>query len=62
MRFFAIGWWSTIETFGEVGVAEPDDGVFAGEGGSEQGQVGGVERVEASDTAPAVGSGPARHP
>ena len=41
--FVAVGGWSPVETVGDVDVAETADGVLAGQGGSEQGQVGGVE-------------------
>jgi len=55
-----VGGWSPVEAPGDVGVAEPAEGVLAGEDGSEQSQVGGVERVEAGDAAPAAGSWPAQ--
>jgi hypothetical protein len=56
----AVDGWSVVEPVGDVGVAEPGDGVLAGEGGSEEREVGGVEGTEAGDFAPAVGSGPAQ--
>ncbi len=56
----AVGGWPPVEAVGDVDVAEALDGVFAGHRGSEQGQVGGVGRVEAGVSAPVVGSGPAQ--
>src|SRR5437870_5032362 len=43
----SVAGWSAIEAGDEVGVAEPADGVAAGEHGPEQRPVGGAERVEA---------------
>jgi hypothetical protein len=43
--FFSVGGWSPVEASSDVVVAEPDDGVLAGEDGPEQGEVVGVERV-----------------
>jgi len=49
-----------VEAGGEVVVAEPDDGVLAGEDGSEEGEIGAADGVEAGVVVPAFGSRPAQ--
>jgi hypothetical protein len=51
---------SGIEARGDVVVAEPDDGVLAGEHRSEQREIGPADGVEAGGVTPAVGSWPAQ--
>jgi hypothetical protein len=53
--FDAVG-LSGVEPGGEVVVAESGDGVFASDDGSEQGEVGWADGVEASDVTAMVGS------
>src|SRR5215211_6170233 len=60
MSLVGIDGRSSVETGGEVGVAEPDDVVLPGQGCFEQGQVGGTEGTEAGDASPACGVGPAQ--
>src|SRR5439155_25898207 len=57
-RFVRIGWWSRVEAGGDVVVAEPADGVLAGQHGAEQREVGGSDVVEAGVGPPVRGSGP----
>src|SRR5215207_3540682 len=45
-----------VEAGCDVVVAEPGDGVFAGDDGAEQGEVGWADGVEASDVTAMVGS------
>jgi hypothetical protein len=49
-----------IEPGGEVGVAEPDDGVLADQDSPEQAEVVVAERVEAGIVAPLLGLAPAQ--
>ncbi len=44
-----------VEAAGQVAIAEPDDGVLAGQGGPEQGEVGGADGVEAGMSPASVG-------
>src|SRR6266545_4978924 len=60
MSFVAVDWWSSVETTGDVGVAEPADGVFTGHRCSEQSKVGGVEGTEAGHVASLLGCRPAQ--
>ena len=55
----AVG-WSGVEPCRDVVVAEPDDGVLAGEHRSEQGEIGPVDGLEGCDVAAAVGAGSAQ--
>ena len=52
-------WPGGVEVVDEVVVAEPDDRVAANEDGSEQGEVGWLERVEAGVVTSVAG--PGRH-
>src|SRR5215211_2630291 len=60
MGFVPVEGWSTVEAGGDVAVAEPDDGVLAGQGGTEQSQVGRIQGAEPGDGAPVVDARPAQ--
>ena len=58
--FVVVSGWPGVEAVDEVVVAEPDDRVASGEHGSEQGEVGWLERVEAGVVTSVAGPAPAQ--